>query len=43
MSKTGSTALPQITFIFAGVVYGVVWATDIYDRIIAKRNERKHR
>lgn len=28
--------------IFAGVVYGVVWVTDIYDKFI-NRNERKHR
>lgn len=28
-------------FIFAGVVYGVVWATDIYDKFV-NRNREEH-
>jgi len=27
---------------FAAIVYGVVWATDLYDKFV-NRNERKHR
>lgn len=27
----------------AELVYGATFAADLYDRIIAKRNERKHR
>jgi len=28
---------------FAAIVYGATFAADLYDRYIAKRNERKHR
>jgi hypothetical protein len=28
--------------IFAGIVWGIVWATDIYDTYISNRNERNN-
>jgi uncharacterized protein YbaP (TraB family) len=29
--------------VLQAIVYGATFAADLYDRIIAKRNERKHR